>query len=166
MTSKIIPVGFKDLSKIALICAPVKPLLIPRKYIAASVAIVNAKNGFPINPSISATDCKIVTYLDIVPRRISTNGINTTLKTRPNGGSSFSLCTFSFPSSGRAAKILFPIKPPHMIPAINMLIMAVGTPTIIIIPRLTSSAFAVRTDPADGGTNAYPLARPANNGIA
>ena len=56
MTSKIIPVGFKDLSKIALICAPVKPLLIPRKYIAASVAIVSAKNGFPINPSISATD--------------------------------------------------------------------------------------------------------------
>ena len=43
---------------------------------------------------------------------------------------------------------------------------AVGTPTMIIVPRLTPKAFATSTDPADGGTNAYPLASPDNKGIA
>ena len=55
---------------------------------------------------------------------------------------------------------------PHITPATIIHINAVGIPTIIITPRLTPSESATRTEPADGGTNAYPLARPARSGIA
>ena len=43
--------------------------------------------------------------------------------------------------------------------------MPTGTPTAIITPRSTFSIFATRTDPADGGINANPVASPARRGI-
>ena len=54
---------------------------------------------------------------------------------------------------------------PQIIPATTVEISATGIPTAIIVPRFTPSAFATRTEPADGGTNAYPDASPAKRGI-
>ena len=51
-------------------------------------------------------------------------------------------------------KILLPIKPPQVIPETSIQINAVGTPTMIMVPKFTPSAFATSTDPADGGTKA------------
>ncbi len=56
-------------------------------------------------------------------------------------------------------------KASQKIPETIIQISAVGTPTMIMVPRFTPSAFATSTDPADGGTNAYPLARPERSGI-
>ena len=53
----------------------------------------------------------------------------------------------------------------HKIPAKISDKIPIGTPTAIIIPRSTPSILATRTDPADGGIKANPVARPARSGI-
>ena len=46
-----------------------------------------------------------------------------------------------------------------------VILIPTGTPTAIIMPRSTFSIFATRTEPADGGINAKPVASPARRGI-
>ena len=66
---------------------------------------------------------------------------------------------------GSPVWILVPINFDHKIPAKISDKIQIGTPTAIIIPRSTPSILATRTDPADGGIKANPVARPARSGI-
>ena len=66
---------------------------------------------------------------------------------------------------GSPVLIFLPINLDHKIPAKIRDKIPTGTPTAISTPRSTFSIFATRTDPADGGMNAKPVARPARSGI-
>ena len=88
ITKRIIPTGLNEWSKIFFNCSPVNPLRIPKKYIAAKVAMVNAKNGFPRNPRIFCKLPGIGMYFEIVLSRIKISGMRITPKTSPNDGSS------------------------------------------------------------------------------
>ena len=66
---------------------------------------------------------------------------------------------------GSPASILLPINFDHKIPAKISDRIPTGTPTAIITPRSTFSIFATRTEPADGGIKAKPVASPARRGI-
>ena len=66
---------------------------------------------------------------------------------------------------GSPVWILVPINLDHIIPAKISDKIPVGTPTAIITPKSTPSILATRTDPADGGMKANPVARPARRGI-
>ena len=119
-----------------------------------------------MNPSTFFTSTGIGMYLETVLTSINTSGIRITPSTSPNGGSSLESSLISSTLTGNLVNTLFPMNRPHITPATIIHINAVGIPTIIITPRLTPSESATRTEPADGGTNAYPLASPARSGIA
>ena len=147
-------------------CSPSYPCFFPRKYIAHRTAMISATNGVPTNSSIGRIPSSAGIYSESVLHRMSTSGTRMIAMTVENFGrfaSSSSLTSETV--VGSPVWILVPINFDHKIPAKISDKIPVGTPTAIIIPRSTPSILATRTDPADGGIKANPVARPARSGI-
>ena len=166
ITSRIRPVGFREWSMIFFNCSPLYPIFFPRKYMEKRTAIISATNGVPRNCRAGRTGSIPGIYSEIVLHRISTSGTRMIHNTVENWGrlassSSRTSCILE----GSPVLILLPINFDHKIPAKSSDRIPTGTPTAIIIPSSTFSIFATSTEPAEGGINANPVARPARRGI-
>ena len=128
--------------------------------------MTSATKGVPKNSSTGRKASIPGIYAETVFNKISTSGTRIIPNTVENFGrlaSSASLTSETL--TGSPTLILLPMNFDHRIPAKSSDKIPTGTPTAIMIPRSTFSIFATSTDPADGGINANPVARPASNGI-
>ena len=128
--------------------------------------MISATNGVPRNSRTGRAASIPGMYSETVLHRINTSGTRMIHNTVENFGSlASSSSRTSWILEGNPVLIFLPINLDHKIPAKINDKIPTGTPTAIITPRSTFSIFATRTDPADGGMNAKPVARPARSGI-
>ena len=133
---------------------------------ASNTAMISATKGVPRNCRTGRTTSSPGIYSETVLHRISTSGTRMIHNTVENFGSlASSSSRTSWILEGSPVLIFLPINLDHKIPAKINDKIPTGTPTAIITPRSTFSIFATRTDPADGGINANPVASPARRGI-
>ena len=133
---------------------------------ASNTAMISATNGVPTNSSTGRIPSSAGIYSESVLHRMSTSGTRMIHNTVENFGRlASSSSRTSWILEGSPVLIFLPINLDHKIPAKIRDKIPTGTPTAIITPRSTFSIFATRTDPADGGMNAKPVARPARSGI-
>ena len=133
---------------------------------ASNTAMISATNGVPRNSRTGRAASIPGMYSETVLHRINTSGTRMIHNTVENFGSlASSSSRTSWILEGNPVLIFLPINLDHKIPAKINDKIPTGTPTAIITPRSTFSIFATRTDPADGGMNAKPVARPARSGI-